>query len=255
MSDTKKCCFVVSQIGDDGSSERNQAEWFLQGIVQPALSSRADFLVERADGIAHPGLIDAQVIHRLLTAELVVADLTGLNPNVFYEIGIRHMAQKPIIHMHEVGQKIPFDVSLYRSIQYSRALPKDLQEARSRLEAAVDMALSADHAVENPVTNARGRLQLEQSATPEQRLMMDTMETLAERLGYLEGHIFPSTLRPDPVDEDIPFYNVGDNVKHQKFGVGIVERVDGNKLTVNFKTAGRKQVVDSFVHWIAVDDS
>src|ERR1700744_4521649 len=110
-----KCCFVVSQIGSEDSPERIHADWFLEAIVEPAFEKLHEFKVERADKLSHPGLIDAQVIHKLLTAEIVIADLTGLNPNVFYEIGIRHMAQKPIIHMHEAGQSIPFDVSLYRS--------------------------------------------------------------------------------------------------------------------------------------------
>jgi DNA helicase-2/ATP-dependent DNA helicase PcrA len=42
-------------------------------------------------------------------------------------------------------------------------------------------------------------------------------------------------------------YKVGDRVRHQKFGEGRVAEVDGNKLTIEFKTAGRKRVVDSFV--------
>lgn len=176
-----KCCFVVSQIGDDDSPERVHAEWFLHGIVKPVFEARAEFSVERADSIAHPGLIDAQIIDRLLKAEIVIADLTALNPNVFYEIGIRHMAQKPIIHMHEVEQKIPFDVSLYRSIQFSRRTPQDLVDARARLAQAVDLVTAGGLAVENPVTNARGRFQLEQSATPEQQILMQQMRALEQR--------------------------------------------------------------------------
>jgi DNA helicase-2/ATP-dependent DNA helicase PcrA len=42
-------------------------------------------------------------------------------------------------------------------------------------------------------------------------------------------------------------YKVGDRVLHQKFGEGRVAEVDGNKLTIEFRTAGRKRVVDSFV--------
>ena len=121
------------------------------------------------------------MIHKLLTAEIVIADLTGLNPNVFYEIGIRHMAQKPIIHMHETGQKIPFDVSLYRSIQFSRLRPKDIRAAQIALVQAIDHALAPDHQVENPVTNVRGRIELEQTATPEQKIVLEQLRAIEMR--------------------------------------------------------------------------
>jgi hypothetical protein len=123
----------------------------------------------------------------LLTAELVIADLSGLNPNAFYEIGIRHMAQKPIIHMQLDGDKIPFDVSLYRAIKFSRVRPKDVRAARDLLKAQVAATLDVNYQVENPVTNARGRVQLEQHATPEQKVLLDNLRSLRERVTILEG--------------------------------------------------------------------
>lgn len=240
-----KCCFVVSQIGGDDSPQRIHADWFLEAIVEQKLGG---FKVERADKLSHPGLIDAQVIQRLLTAEIVVADLTGLNPNVFYEIGIRHMAQRPIIHMHEIGQTIPFDVSLYRSIPYSRLRPRDLQQARSSLSQSAGDVLRADYQVENPVTNARGRLKLEQHATPEQKLIIGQLQSIEQRLIALES---PSVRNAVPyvskVDPDyISFYAIGDYVTHAKFGTGKVILVEGVKLTIDFPV-GRKKVIEDFV--------
>jgi len=74
-----------------------------------------EFETIRADQISSPGMIDAQIIRHLIDADLVIADLSGLNPNAFYEIGIRHMVAKPIIHMQLDGEVIPFDVMLYRA--------------------------------------------------------------------------------------------------------------------------------------------
>lgn len=251
----QKCCFVVSQIGGDDSPQRIHADWFLEAIVEPVFEELDGFKVERADKLSHPGLIDAQVIQRLLTAEIVVADLTGLNPNVFYEIGIRHMSQRPIIHMHEVGQTIPFDVSLYRSIPYSRLRPRDLQQARSSLSQSANDVLRADYQVENPVTNARGRLKLEQHATPEQKLIIGQLQSIEHRLMALEsspvGNAAPSVRNAVPyvskVDPDyISFYAIGDYVTHSKFGTGKIILIEGAKLTIDFPV-GRKKVIDDFV--------
>src|ERR1700731_4511974 len=94
----KRLCFVVGPIGDPESEIRTHADWVLEEIIVPVISQFADFSVVRADQIAPPGMIDAQIIQHLLDSDLVIADLSKENPNSFYEIGIRHMAQKPIIH-------------------------------------------------------------------------------------------------------------------------------------------------------------
>jgi hypothetical protein len=247
----ERCCFVVSRIGEQNSAERIHADWFLEAIVEPVFEARPRFKVERADKIDHPGLIDAQVIQKLLAADLVVADITGLNPNVFYEIGIRHMAQKPIIHMHEVGERIPFDVSLYRSIPYSRLRPRDLAEARANLDAMVERALAPGYQVENPVTNARGRYELERHATPEQQVLIEQLRGIEVRLAKIEFDSKPTRLsvlvdHPVPNSAEVSFFSVGDFAKHPKFGTGQVEAVDGNKITVDFPV-GRKKVVDAFL--------
>ena len=58
-----------------------------------------------------------QILRRLRDAELVVADLTGRNPNVFYELGIRHMIGKPAVQIIEDNEHIPFDVAQLRTIK------------------------------------------------------------------------------------------------------------------------------------------
>ena len=107
----KKLCFVIGPIGEAETESRIHADWLLEGIIKPVMKEFAGFTAKRADHDPTPGLIDAQLINDLLNADLVIADLSFLNPNVYYEIGIRHMAQKPIIHMQLATQKPPFDLS------------------------------------------------------------------------------------------------------------------------------------------------
>lgn len=64
-------------------------------------------------------MIDTQMINHLLDADLVIVDMSLLNANAFYEMGIRHMARKPVIHMFVAGTSIPFDVKSYRAIEFS----------------------------------------------------------------------------------------------------------------------------------------
>lgn len=182
-----KTCFVVGPIGNDDSEDRIHADWLLEEIIRPVFEEKFPaFSVIRADKISEPGRIDAQVISALLDSDLVIADLTTLNPNAFYEIGIRHMAQKPIIHMHLEGERIPFDVGMFRSIKFSRRTPGDLRKARTALESVVQVTISADHQIDNPVTMARGKIELQQSASSAEAVLLNEIQTLKNRFANLE---------------------------------------------------------------------
>lgn len=193
-----KTCFVVGPIGDAGTETRTHADWVLRGIIKPVFESHfPDFEVIRSDGIATPGMIDAQVITHLLDDDLVVADMTSLNANAFYEMGIRHMQARPIIHMFKTGQPIPFDVKPYRAIEFNYAHPDDLENAKTALKLAVDETQREGFQVENPVTRARGVQQFQETATPEGKLLLGVVETLSARISVLEaasGQFPPSAI-------------------------------------------------------------
>lgn len=183
----KKQCFVVGPIGDDDSEDRIHADWLLEEIIQPVFDEHfADFEVTRADKLSNPGQITTQVITALLEAELVIADLTTLNPNAFYEIGIRHTIQKPIIHMHLEGQRIPFDIAAFRSMKFARRRPADLKSARATLLQFVREALNPEHQIDNPVTFSRGKVEFEQKATPAEKLVQDQLDELSGRILLIE---------------------------------------------------------------------
>jgi tetratricopeptide (TPR) repeat protein len=116
-----------------------------QELIAPAVEA-ADLEVIRADEEAAGGIIHKPMFERLLLCEYAVADLTTANPNVFYELGIRH-AKKPfsttMVFADGAGQ-LPFDVAPLRGLPYQlgkdgkpsdvkgdkAALAKRLREAR-----------------------------------------------------------------------------------------------------------------------------
>ena len=148
----KKLCFVISPIGEDGSSVRAEADWFLE-IVSEALSEDG-WRIDRADGLKKSGMIPTQIIQLIESADLIVADLTNHNPNVHYELGVAHTRGKPVIPMIINGQRPPFDNAQMRTIFYSRVHPKEQKAAVAELREAVNATL--DGPVQNPVTYALG---------------------------------------------------------------------------------------------------
>jgi hypothetical protein len=181
--DQQKLCFVIGPIGEAGSDARTHADWLLDGIVRPVFQSQfPDYLVQRADEIKAPGDINSQVINRLMTAALVIADMSMHNANAFYELAVRHMVRLPTIHIIHRDWKIPFDVAPYRAIYFSRRDFKDIEAARSELESVIRDVTNEGFQVENPITHARAKFELDQHATP-------AVQALAGELAALRGKI------------------------------------------------------------------
>ena len=99
----EKTCFVISPIGEPDSDTRKRADQILKHVVKPAVGE-CGYTAVRADEIDKPGIITSQVIQRVVTDPLVIADLTERNPNVFYELAIRHALRKPLVQLIKQGR-------------------------------------------------------------------------------------------------------------------------------------------------------
>jgi len=129
---SKPFCFVICPIGDSGSATRRRADGVLVQIIKPALEG---YIVERADHDKSPGIVTESIITKILEADLVVADLSGLNPNVMYELAIRHAVSKPVIQILEKGENLPFDISSQNTIYFMPDLA-GVREAVGEIQAA-----------------------------------------------------------------------------------------------------------------------
>jgi len=151
QSDVREC-FVICPIGSPGSDTRLHADRVKEFIIVPA-ASKMGFNVVRSDDISETGVITNQIIRYLLDAPFVIADLTGRNPNVFYELALRHAAGKPFAHLISKNETIPFDIAHARAIDYDCNNPQSVKEARTRLESVMQSALD-NKPFESPVTVA-----------------------------------------------------------------------------------------------------
>lgn len=87
-------------------------------LVVPALEL-AGYEVKRADNVIDQQNILKDIIHHIVRADLIVAELTSLNPNVLYELGIAHGLLKPTVLIVQKIEEVPFDLRPYRIITYS----------------------------------------------------------------------------------------------------------------------------------------
>ncbi|MDH7640963.1 hypothetical protein [Sphingomonas oryzagri] len=151
----EKTCFVVSPIGDPGSEFRRHADMILSSFIEPALQ---DFglKVVRADQIAESGIITKQIAQYVWNSRLVIADLSFHNPNVFYELALRHAANKPVIQLIRLADKIPFDLQQSRTIvidttDHYTLVPK-IDTYRAEISTHARRALEDGATTDNPLT-------------------------------------------------------------------------------------------------------
>jgi len=103
--------------------------------------------VKRADEDSDPGMIGDRMISDVINAELIVADLTDLNPNAFYELGIRHSTEKPMIHIARSGTDLPFDAVPHRTIFVDLTDWHSIERRRARLADCARAIKSLDYKV------------------------------------------------------------------------------------------------------------
>jgi len=181
VPDTKRTCFVVSPIGDEGSEIRKRSDQVKKYLIDPAVTPLG-YATTRADLTDESGLITTHIVTQLLSADLIIADLTGHNPNVFYELAIRHAFGKPFIQIISKSERIPFDVAGQLSIFFDHKDLDSVEEAKNRINRVARNIRDGgvDYKADNPVVQTVDLLQLRGSGNPEQLTMAEVSESLSD---------------------------------------------------------------------------
>lgn len=188
-----KSCFVIAPLSEGGSPVRSRSDKVFRHIIKPAVE-QCGYEPLRSDIEPTPGMIGQQIINHLLKDDLVIADLTGQNANVFYELAIRHMARKPVVQIIEKGEPLPFDITQSRTIFLDHT---DLDSVETCREEIVKQITELEHdpeLIENPVSQALRIESLKESSDPRERregemiARLDRLSALVEML-LLKQHL------------------------------------------------------------------
>ena len=122
-------------------------------FFKPVLKE-AGFNVYRADNLESESQqnILRDILEGISTNDLIVADLTDLNPNVFYELGLAHALGKPVILLTQQREEVPFDLRQYRLMEYSTHFV-EIKEAEARLSSLAKGFLDGTAKFGNPATD------------------------------------------------------------------------------------------------------
>lgn len=144
----KPTCFVLMPFADDFKEVFEHA-------IRPAAEA-AGYDCYRADRAFGPSAIISDIIKSIFSSAIIVADISGSNPNVFYELGVAHtIGNKAIVISQRTHQQLPFDLKAYRVIFYRKTIDGIKEDLRSQLDRAFSDFPSWRTQPTNPVQDFR----------------------------------------------------------------------------------------------------
>jgi hypothetical protein len=138
----RKQCFFITPIGKIDSPERVRSDELLH-VLRPVLD-QLGYDLTRGDEDPTPGQIMSQVLESIARADVLIADVSGSNPNVYYELAVAHASRRPTVIIQEGSGELPFDIADMRAIPYDLTRPTTTSAMAEAVRRAVDAAQSGD---------------------------------------------------------------------------------------------------------------
>ncbi|GAF70120.1 unnamed protein product [marine sediment metagenome] len=184
--DPQKILFIISPIGSEKSTTRGHFDKARRHIIDPVAKDMG-YRTIRSDEIPRPGTITNHIIEHLLKDDLVVADMTERNPNVFYELAVRRAVRKPVILMGAIGDRVPFDLAAQRVIFYDLD-PDNITKAKEELRRQISEVNSEKFIVDSPIETAIS-FESTGQVTEESQMqeVLSILRNLSERMSRVEN--------------------------------------------------------------------
>ena len=119
-----KVCFVIMPIADMDGYDTGHFDRVYSHLIKPACEL-AGYQAVRADDVASSNYIIIDILHKILDSEMVLCDLSGRNPNVLYELGIRQAFNLPTVLIKDIKTNKIFDIQGLRYTEYNQSLRVD----------------------------------------------------------------------------------------------------------------------------------
>lgn len=259
----KKRCFIITPIGDQDSEIRKKADGVINAIIKPTLIDLGYDIIPPHE-MSKSGSITQQVIEHIVNDDLVIANLTGLNANVMYELAIRHCVKKPIVCIIEKSTNIPFDVATERFIIYEDDFSNVISLKDNIRKAVLSSTKESD--VDNPIYRSIKDIDIMKKITESNDPNSSVLKLILGRLGKIEKNTSSRNMEPSSNEYNEDFCaviklgenNVDHNIIHKMTSmianefvskhitVAIIYDNNKNEITVsngNFHT----EILDSLI--------
>lgn len=236
-----KKCFVIAPIGQENSEIRKRSDQIFSYVIKPTVE-RFGYEAIRGDHIPQPGMINSQVIDHLMEDELAIVDLTGNNPNVYYELAIRHGTNKPVINIKERSESLAFDVLGMRTIDVDFRFIDSMDKCKEEISKQIQAIEDGTGIVYSPVKFTKQAKLVDNS--------LSDAKKVANEIQSLEK--VPTSQNKEKVEELTDVYNskilqaMKDLPKSKKVIKDSKEKSKGLILWVDDYPANNKAIMDVY---------
>jgi hypothetical protein len=210
---TDKTCFVIMPISDHPDyPTTGHFHMVFEDLIAPAVTE-SGYEVQRADTTKAANLIHHDILTKLLNAELAICDISSLNPNVMFELGIRQAFGKLVVILKDESTKSPFDTIPLRYLSYNSTLVfREVNAKREELKKAI--LETADGVAKGHVNSLVDLLKLRAASIPDEpssdpstarfNLIENRLDAIMDRLSGIEGAVRPRITPLWPANQALP---------------------------------------------------
>lgn len=187
FSDRKQpICFVIMPISDSHDYESGHFGRVYEHLIKPAVID-AGYKPIRADDTNKTDYIVVGVIKRVVDSNMVLCDYSARNPNVMYELGIRHAFNLPVTLIKDRHTGKIFDIQGLRYTEYDHSLRVDsVQKDIKNISKAIKETATIEQSSFNSVVHLAG---LKAAIMPEDQSISPDTQLILSAIGSLERRI------------------------------------------------------------------
>lgn len=187
----KPICFVLMPISDVAGYDSGHFGRVYEHLIKPSIIN-AGFTPIRSDDTTKTDYIVVGIIQKIVESEMVLCDLSARNPNVMYELGIRHAFNKPVALLRDKKTDKIFDIQGLRTIEYDDSLRVDsVQKDQKKIMDSIKETAAADENSINSVVQLAGIKAADvprgQTISPDTQLLLSAIASLDKRLDSVEN--------------------------------------------------------------------
>lgn len=185
----EKTCFIVMPISDSEGYTKGHFKRVYDYLIKPACI-KSEYNVVRADDVESSNYIIIDILSRIVHSDLVICDLSSKNPNVMYELGIRHAFNLPTILIKDKKTSRVFDIQGLRTVEYDESLridnvKNDIEKINSAIIETINNSNDINSIIELLGLKKPAMIK-ETKISHESSLIIDTLNQLSNRLSKIE---------------------------------------------------------------------
>ncbi|MBH2650397.1 hypothetical protein [Serratia ureilytica] len=218
-SESEKTCFIIMPIADASGYDSGHFSRVYNHLIKPACEA-AGFKPIRADDVSSSHFIVVDILKKIVESDLAICDLSGRNPNVLYELGLRQAFNKKTVLIKDNKTENIFDVQGFRYAQYDSTLRID--NVKNEI-LKISMALTETYEANSDINSIVQLLQIEPAKIDNKTELNEGDTVLFRAITDLKESIESLTIKQSRLDENLSKnrkINLVKNIKNKGLEIG-----------------------------------